>query len=120
MERGWVGFDFDGTLAHYVSWDAQGNELGQPIAPMVELVKKYLDEGRDVRIVTARLAGRSIEDQWVQRWAIEGWCKEHIGRVLPITNCKDYAMEILYDDRVVAVEANTGKILGGPGVHGWD
>jgi hypothetical protein len=31
---------------------------------------------------------------------------------LPITNCKDFAMVELYDDRCVQVEANTGRLIG--------
>lgn len=119
--QGWVGFDFDGTLARYETWAAQGNELGEPVWPMVDRLLEYRRQGRDVRIMTARVAPqREGHDAERQRALIEQWCMTYLGFVLPITPCKDYAMELLYDDRVVAVEANTGKVLGGPGVAGWE
>ena len=39
--QGWVGVDLDGTLATYDEW--RGIEhVGEPIAPMVERVKRWL------------------------------------------------------------------------------
>lgn len=105
-DEGWYGFDLDGTLATYNS--QQWPKLGEPIKPMVDLVKSYLKRGLPVRIVTAR-AG-----DWSQRQAIQLWCLAHIGKVLPITNAKDYQMILLYDDRAVQVEKNTGRIIGAP------
>jgi hypothetical protein len=63
-----------------------------------------------VRIVTARAApvGRSeahvrqdIERIWV-------WCERHLGRRLPVTCMKDFAMSVLWDDRAVQVNSLTG------------
>ena len=45
--------------------------------------------------------------------AIADWCLEHIGQALPVTCIKDFEMIELWDDRAVAVETNTGKVLGG-------
>jgi len=45
------------------------------------------------------------------RRAVEAWCREHLGRVLPVTCVKDWAMIELWDDRSVAVETNTGHQL---------
>lgn len=106
--HGWVGVDLDGTLAMYDQWRGH-HHIGEPIAAMVTLVKGFLLEGKDVRIFTARAfspAPGGIA-------AIEAWCLEHLGRVLPVTCVKDYGMIRLYDDRAVAIEANTGRILGG-------
>lgn len=53
--EGWYGFDLDGTLAKYDEWKGIGH-IGEPIAPMVELMKKMHDEGKVVKIMTARVA----------------------------------------------------------------
>lgn len=115
----WIGVDFDGTLAEYHGW--QGTKLGRPIWVMVDRVKAWLDMGKEVRIVTARVASRNkpenllpSEEQWdanAHRAAIEDWCVTNIGFKLPITAEKDFAMETLWDDRCVTVEKNTGKIM---------
>lgn len=110
MSRGWIGVDLDGTLAEYDEW--RGVEhIGKPIAPMVERVKRWLAEGKDVRIFTARIAYGPLNEQIDHEAvaAIRAWCLRHIGRVLPITNRKDMHMIELWDDRCVQVETNTGR-----------
>jgi hypothetical protein len=103
--------DLDGTLAHYDGFKGAAI-IGEPIAPMVERVKRWLEQGKTVKIFTARmhghgmpLIGGGVEDV---RTPIENWCREHIGRVLEITNVKDFGMVELWDDRAVQVESNTG------------
>lgn len=102
----WVGVDLDGTLAHYDSWDH--GRIGAPIQPMVDRVKQWVASGIDVRIVTARVAGPEPERS-LHIAAIGAWCAEHLGFVVPATCQKDYGMIELWDDRAVAVEANTGR-----------
>jgi hypothetical protein len=128
--NGWIGVDFDGTLAEYDTW-VSPDHCGKPIGVMVERVKRWLIEGREVRIFTARMypltevvRPDSPPRQWrhggsdrIQQAgeavdAIRDWCREHIGQVLPITCVKDYGMIELYDDRAVQVRANTGEIVG--------
>lgn len=119
---GWYGVDLDGTLAEYHGWPACGS-IGEPIPAMVERVKAWLAEGKDVRIFTARVwpLGTQIdfsvpsEDDTRrrvyaanQKERIEKWCAEHLGRVLPITCVKDYMLVSLWDDRAVQVHPNTG------------
>lgn len=104
-QRGWIGFDLDGTLARYDHWDE--GRIGPPIPSMVERVRAYRARGYEVRIVTARTGDPANIP------AIQLWCAEHIGEVLPVTNMKDFQMICLFDDRAVAVEKNTGRILGG-------
>lgn len=53
----WIGFDLDGTLAVYDTWKGI-DHIGAPVAPMVELLKKLHDEGKVVKILTARVAPR--------------------------------------------------------------
>jgi hypothetical protein len=91
---------------------------------MLVRVKRWLDEGKDVRIMTARVDGLAeAPDPDVPRRAIEAWCLEHLGQVLPVTNRKDMHMIELWDDRAVSIIPNTGQIgtaylLGGPFICG--
>lgn len=121
---GWIGVDLDGTLAEYHGWIGP-ESIGNPIQPMVERVKRWLSKGKDVRIFTARawplgiatevLENLNVADIVERRrialrstTAIQQWCKEHIGKVLPITCIKDHSMYELWDDRAVSVIPNTG------------
>lgn len=120
--RGWIGVDLDRTLAQR-GHDGGANEPGEPILPMVARVKKWLAEGRNVRIFTARVA--ECEDNpkdWTppseQRALIEAWCLKHIGTKLPVTCVKDYFMLEMWDDVAVAVEENTGTQLSSSKVEG--
>lgn len=110
--RGWIGVDLDGTLAEYDGWRGP-DRIGAPVPAMVERVKLWLGEGKDVRIFTARISSdgtiERVMDAERARAAIQQWCIEHLGRVLPITNTKDYGMIELWDDRCVQVEKNTGR-----------
>jgi hypothetical protein len=109
--EGWIGVDLDGTLAHYDGW-AGVDQIGAPIPLMVERVKAWLAEGKQVRIMTARVHpnqdGRVLT---VVRYWIEKWCLEHIGQALLITHEKDFGMVELWDDRAVQVEKNTGQLV---------
>lgn len=106
---GWIGVDLDGTLAFYDGW-VSPSHIGPPIHKMLDRVKRWLEEGQEVRIFTARV---SKEDEAVEaRGRIEEWCLLYLGEVLPITHMKDYQMIELWDDRCVQVEPNTGEIVG--------
>lgn len=114
--NGWIGVDFDGTLAHYDGWQG-ATHCGAPVPAMVERVKHWLAEGREVRIFTARVwADPSSQARTAEAHAagvaIEAWCKQHIGRALSVTCQKDYGMIELWDDRAVQVRANTGEPVG--------
>lgn len=110
--RGWIGVDLDGTLAHYDGW--KGFEhIGPPVERMRQRVIEWLSEGRDVRIFTARVCGTDGRNVDTVRGHIEAWCLEHLGRVLPVTNKKDYAMAELWDDRAIQVRENTGLRVDG-------
>lgn len=116
----WIAIDLDRTLAQYESGDYKTKGptyIGPPIMPMVNRVKKMLAQGLDVRIFTARaldsesydlLDWDSKEDHRQVIRAIQGWCEEHIGKVLPITCVKDQGMEELWDDKAIQVIPNTG------------
>lgn len=117
MTAGWVGVDLDGTLAKYDGWQGP-DHVGEPIEPMVALVKDWLLSGKDVRIFTARVStdGSAKRNGEVRTatWAIRDWCAKHLGRELPITCSKDFGMQVLYDDRCVQVESNTGRLISNP------
>lgn len=134
--RGWIGVDLDGTLAHYDGWKGPA-VIGEPIPSMVERVKRWLAEGHEVRVFTARawpfykpvLPGESLmtrladgdfdrqefaraQEAATAVRAIHAWCAEHLGVALAVTCVKDYAMVELWDDRAVQVVANTGRPVG--------
>ena len=56
--KGWYGFDLDGTLAKYDKWEGI-DHIGEPVKPMVDLIRKMHAEGRVVKILTARVAPRA-------------------------------------------------------------
>ena len=103
--NGWIGVDLDGTIAEYHGWKGS-DSIGKPIMPMVIRVLDWLNSGQEVKIFTARA---SVPENIP---AIVAWCKEHLGREIPITNVKDFGMITLYDDRAIQVEFNTGRLLG--------
>ncbi len=99
---GWIGVDLDGTLAHYESWKGT-DQIGEPVPAMLARVHKWIEQGKEVRIFTARA---SVSEALPY---IENWCQIHVGRTLPITNVKDFGMIELWDDRAVRVAMNTGE-----------
>lgn len=120
---GWIGVDFDGTLATYDTWKGpEAVHLGEPIVPMVERVKRWLAEGREVRIFTARVGecgetnpeGDTDDKGFAdgQRANIQAWCMRHVGQALRVTATKDFGMIELWDDRAVQVRMNTGEVVG--------
>lgn len=105
----WIGVDLDGTLAYYDEW--KGIEhIGKPIPLMVDRVKKWLKDGKEVKIMTARAYGKDAD---LSKIYIENWLEEHIGQILPITYEKDKNMVELWDDRAVQVVKNTGERVDG-------
>jgi hypothetical protein len=121
MKSGWIGVDLDGTLAETDDerWTKDPTFVGPPVPAMLARVKRWLAEGCNVRIMTARVAvvdySDGISAAARQRRAIEDWCLEHVGKMLPITATKDYTMVELWDDRAVRVEINTGRRIADTG-----
>ena len=117
--KGWIGVDLDGTLAHYDGWKGP-KHIGKPIMPMVERVKRWIAEGKEVRIFTARAwsppfgsdPDRDL-DALEAIEAIRKWLKTvGLPADLEVTCTKDYGMIELYDDRAVQVRMNTGELVG--------
>jgi hypothetical protein len=118
----WIGVDLDGTLAEYHGWKSE-TYIGKPIPAMVERVEKWLEEGKRVKIFTARVAGVREEPVGIVREAIWQWLAKHIKNyqlIDDVTNEKDYGLEILYDDRCVQVEVNTGRLLSELPAKDWE
>jgi hypothetical protein len=118
MAAGWIGVDLDGTLAEYDGWQGIGH-VGAPITAMADRVRRWLKEGREVRILTARVSRVGSEEAATARAFIERWSEEHLGVALQVTCMKDFGMDELWDDRAVAVEPNTGRQLS-PSRRGLD
>jgi hypothetical protein len=97
----WIGVDFDGVLATHDGTFKGEDHVGTPIKPMVDKVKKWIKDGIEVRIFTARRPSP----------AVRRWSKEHLGQVLRITDKKDPEMIAFYDDRGVGVVRNTGELF---------
>jgi hypothetical protein len=119
LDDGWIGVDLDGTLAFYDQWVAIA-VIGDPIPKMVERVKRWIAEGRTVKIMTARVSGSWPKECLVTglKWerqavgaVIMAWTKKHIGEYLAVTHEKDFKMIELWDDRTIQVIPNTGMTL---------
>lgn len=115
--KGWIGIDLDGTLAHYDGWKGV-EHIGEPIPRMLERIAEWIEKGQPLRIVTARVycgesggdpVGDRYRDVQIARVTIEKWCLKHLGVIIPVTCCKDFGMIELWDDRCVRVIANTGE-----------
>ena len=110
---GWIGVDLDGTLAEYGGWKGP-DHIGDPVPAMAFRVRKWLADGRDVRIFTARVSGvREGSEVDETTKGIQDWCEKHFGVRIPVTCKKDFGMIELWDDRCVQVEANTGRRMDG-------
>ena len=134
--KGWYGFDLDGTLAKYDKWEGI-DHIGEPVKPMVDLIRKMHDGGKVVKILTARVAPKekpeikpnpylenhlTIEspddmpwavhaEAWTAREFIQDWCYRVLGFVPDIVYQKDHLMLELYDDRVKQVVPNEGLLV---------
>ena len=107
----WTGVDLDGTFAHYdrAELEKHGPEhIGEPIKPILNMIKRLVREGKRVKIMTARVAG---DRDGKARRAIVRYCEKHVGCRLEVTCVKDFEMVALYDDRAFHVVENTGKII---------
>ena len=121
-KNGWIAVDLDGTLAEYHGF-VDAYHIGPPIPLMAQRVRQWLDEGKDVRIFTARAdgglavsaegneAGQQFRDVAKVVANIQDWTEKHFGVRLPVTNAKDYAMVELWDDRCKQVVKNTGEAI---------
>jgi hypothetical protein len=110
----YIALDFDGVIAHYDSWEAQGNKVGKPVKYMVSKVKEWLKKGYKVSIFTARLSHSQTTSE-VEIQKIQNFLKENgLPETLQITCLKMYYFTHFVDDRAYHVIPNTGVIEGNP------
>lgn len=105
-----IAFDLDGTLAKYTGWQGM-QHIGEPIKKMVDKAMAYHNVGKKVVIFTARVSvDRTANEKLIKKWLVDN-------KLPPwqITAIKSMKFAKIYDDRAVAVEINTGRILGGKG-----
>jgi hypothetical protein len=110
-EKSWIGVDLDGTLAYHNKFRGI-DHIGKPIPIMLYRVRKWIEKGYRVKIVTARASDPEAIP------AVELWLKKHGLEGLEVTNEKDYDMVELWDDRAVRVMCNTGNPVIYPSVLG--
>ena len=119
--QGWIAFDLDGTLAIYNGWEENEWKIGEPVKPMLDLLKRKLREGYDCRILTARAGltearndgGQAATKEYQEKQVsqVKRWCIRHLNTELEVTASKDFKMIEYYDDRCVQVITNKGIIL---------
>jgi len=73
---------------------------------MLDRVRRWLAEGKTVKIFTARASLPS------QIPVVKAWLTKHGLPDLEVTNSKDFGMTELWDDRCVSVSHNTGEPVG--------
>jgi hypothetical protein len=110
-EKSWIGVDLDGTLAYFNRYRGP-DHIGRPIPIMLYRVKKWIEKGYRVKILTARAGDPEAIP------AVQAWLKKHGLGDLEITNQKDYDMIEMWDDRAVRVMCNTGNPIIYPSVLG--
>jgi hypothetical protein len=100
--------DLDSTAAKYRGWRGHAH-IGEPIPIMARRIRRWLREGKTVKIFTARVAEKDSRKRQAVVDAIQHWTKEHFGRKLPVTNVKDKNVVKIWDDRAVSVVPNKGR-----------
>ena len=111
LQHGWIAVDIDG----YTGWYG-ANHIGAPIPLMVDRVKHWLNDGRDVRIFTTQIFAPPNDPQRQGEAAravlsIQKWCLANFGCLLPITCTKDFGM--IGAIREISVIPNTGALRDG-------
>ena len=100
-----IAVDLDGTLAYYNGWRGN-NIIGAPIPAMFFRVERWLEDGEEVVIFTAR-ADNPEDIVFIKRWM-----KYHGLPDLDVTNIKRKDFEEIWDDRAIRIERNTGEAPG--------
>jgi hypothetical protein len=109
-----VGVDFDGTAVKYLPGsfaEYDPAKFGEDIPEMIARMKKWMSQGKEVVIFTARVYPSHEAEAEIARDAIQGWSLKTFGRVLEVTCMKDPYMIQIWDDKAVAVERDTGRVI---------
>lgn len=103
--QAWIGIGLDGTLSRGAD-KRPDEDIGEPVALMVERVRHWLEHGYRVKILTGRAArAENIP-------AIQAWLRHHGLPELEITHRKDLHMVEFWDDKAIQVVGNTGRPVG--------
>ena len=94
----WIGVDLDNTLAQRLDdYGKDNTKIGPPIeGPFFDAVKAAVKAGKPIRIFTARVAH---DPEGNCRAAVQTWCKEYLGKELPVTAEKDPGLREFWDDK---------------------
>ena len=112
-----IALDFDRTLAEYHGGKNAVFSVGKPIPEMVKKVKGWVAAGHNITIFTARVApvGKNgpRDAAFIQNQGkmIQNFLQEVGLPAFQVTAIKFPHFDVFVDDKAVAVEANTGKIL---------
>lgn len=101
-----IAIDLDGTLA---SQDETGGpaDIGAPVHGILADLNEAIASGAEVTIFTSRV-DPDDPDAELARAAIESWCEQHIGCVLPVTAVKRRSFTEFWDDKARPVP-RTGR-----------
>lgn len=113
VETTWYGFDFDGTMTQHLGPDWRTYPIGShgdPHHSMLDRMRQYLQEGKSVKIVTAR-ADPNFPYREVAITAVRSFLAEHAPDLahLEITSSKGVGMAELWDDVAKRVDPQTGE-----------
>ncbi len=101
--------DWDGTLVEYSGYKGP-MVYGAPIPSMVERIVKWIAEGHEVLIFTARVSVEHGSDITMQEAQTIAFALRDMGLPpLEITANKYSRITEFWDDRAIRVERNTGK-----------
>jgi len=104
-----IAVDFDGTLVEYNGF--KGIEhIGEPIQPMMDRVHKWIAEGKEVCIFTARVSEGGDDAARAEHYIRAFLMKHGLGH-LDVTATKHKKFQEFWDDRAVQVEHNTGLTI---------
>ncbi len=106
-DRKWIGVDLDGTLARFEGRTGRAH-IGPPVPAMLRRVRAWLEDGRRVKIFTAR-ANDPAAEPFIRAWLVAAGLPAD----LEITSRKDFGMIELWDDRAVQVRINLGEAVAG-------
>lgn len=95
----WIGVALDGTLSR--AGGMPEFMIGAPIGPMVSKVRRWLEAGQEVRVLTPRGAC------FVDRIRVRLWLDEHGLEAVGITASVDKDLQELWDDRAVRVSPDS-------------
>lgn len=100
-----VAVDLDGTLAKSDAGKPfDPNHIGAPVKKMMDRVRGFLDQGKDVVLFTARASEpKNIPP-------VRKWLDKHKLQDVEITHEKTPDIEVIYDDRAKGVHKNKGTI----------